>query len=248
MKVSIITVCFNSETTIKDAIESVVKQDYKNIEHIIIDGNSKDNTLNIINSYSHFAKIVSEPDKGIYDAMNKGIELATGDIIGTLNSDDIYNSADVISRIVKAFTNQNFDILYGDLYYVKKHNINNIVRKWSSNNFTEGSFRKGWHPPHPTFFVKKEVYNKYGGFNLDFKLAADFELMLRFLEKFKIKSQYLNIPMVKMRLGGATNKNFKNIFNQNIECYRAFKENSLKVTILYPFYRILPKFLQYFRK
>jgi glycosyltransferase involved in cell wall biosynthesis len=249
MKVSIITVCYNSEKYIKTAIESVLSQDYDDIECIIVDGASTDNTKEIIKSFGDKISIfISETDKGIYDAMNKGIKLATGDIIGTLNSDDLYDNNQVISEVVDKLKNSSSEILYGNLYYVKKENTDSIVRTWQTDKFISGSFKKGWHPAHPTLFVKREVYTKFGLFNLDYHLAADFELMLRFLEKYKLSNIYLNKPMVKMRLGGATNKNLRNIFNQNIECYKAFKKNQLNVSVLYPVYRLVPKIFQYFRK
>jgi len=246
MKISIITVCYNSEKYIQSAIESVINQDYKDIEYIIIDGNSTDGTIEIIKKYKNkIHKFISEPDKGIYDAMNKGIKLATGEVIGFLNSDDLYQNNSVISNIVEGFVNKDCSIIYGDLFYVKPGNPQIIIRSWNSKSFVRGSFKKGWHPPHPTFYVKREIYEKYGVFNLNYRLAADFELMLRFLENYHVKSYYLNQPLVRMRLGGATNKNLKNIVIQNIECYRAFKNNHLPVSILYPLYRLLPKLFQY---
>lgn len=249
MKISIITVCYNSEKYIKDAIESVLNQDFDNMEYIIIDGASTDKTLEIVKSYgSKINQFISEPDKGIYDAMNKGIALATGDVIGTLNSDDLYINNKVLTNISETFTNSGSNIVFGDLFYVEKENTNTIVRKWQTKSFVPGSFKKGWHPPHPTFFVANKIYKKYGAFNLNYKLAADFELMLRFLEKHHIKNAYIQKPLVKMRLGGATNKNFSNIFKQNIECYKAFRNNNLQVSFLYPFFRLLPKISQYFGK
>lgn len=246
MKISVITVCYNSEKTIETAIESIINQDYKNIELIVIDGKSTDSTLDILKKYdNHIHTLISEKDKGIYDAMNKGLQKATGDIIGTLNSDDLYVKNNILSKIVSKFNHTNCDIVYGDLYYVKQNNTNKIIRHWVTKPFKPDSFKKGWHPPHPTFFVKNHVYKNFGYFNLKYKLAADFELMLRLLEKHRINSAYINIPLVKMRLGGATNKNLKNIFNQNIECYKAFKNNNLKVSILYPFYRLIPKLFQF---
>jgi glycosyltransferase involved in cell wall biosynthesis len=248
MKISIITVCYNSEKYIQTAIDSVLQQTYEDIEYIIVDGGSIDATLSIIKPYQHkISKFISEPDNGIYDAMNKGINLATGDIIGTLNSDDLYVDEQVLSQVNEIFQNSKSDSLFADLFYVDKEDTNKIIRKWKTKEFIPGSFKKGWHPPHPTFFVKRDVYNKYGLFDLRYKLAADFELMLRFLEKNKIKSVYLNQPLVKMRLGGATNKNLKNILHQNIECYKAFKKNELDVSIFYPFYRLLPKFAQFLK-
>lgn len=248
MKISIITVCYNSEKHIKTAIESVINQTFNNIEYIVVDGASKDKTVDIVKSYGDkITKFVSEPDKGIYDAMNKGFQMATGDYLAVINSDDFYISNDAIESVVNELNKKQTDSLFADLIYVEENNTDKQVRYWKSNEFVKGSFKKGWHPAHPTFFVKNEVYKKYGYFDLSFKLAADFELMLRFLEKHQISSCYLSKPIIKMRLGGATNKNFKNIYNQNIECYRAFKVNQLPVSILYPLYRLLPKLIQFFK-
>ncbi len=248
-KISIITATFNSSSTIADCIASVNNQKYQNIEHIIVDGSSKDNTLEIINSIpNRVTKIISEPDKGIYDAMNKGIKLATGDIIGILNSDDLYCDKFVLEKVESIFKTTGVDCVHADLYYVNKENTEQIVRHWKSGDFVLGAFKKGWHPAHPTFFVRREIYEKYGLFNLDFALAADFELMLRLLERYKITSFYLPEPIVRMRLGGATSKNIKNIVKQNMECYKAFKANGLKVSIIYPLYRLLPKLKQFFHE
>jgi glycosyltransferase involved in cell wall biosynthesis len=248
LKISIITVCYNSEKHIKTAIESVINQTYKNIEYIVVDGASKDSTVDIIKSYGDkITKFVSERDKGIYDAMNKGFQMATGDYLAVINSDDFYMSNNAIESVVNELNKKQTDSLFADLIYVEENNTDKQVRYWKSNEFVKGSFKKGWHPAHPTFFVKNEIYKKYGYFDLSFKLAADFELMLRFLEKHQISSCYLPKPIIKMRLGGATNKNFKNIYNQNIECFRAFKVNDLSVSILYPLYRLLPKLIQFFK-
>lgn len=248
IKISIVTVCYNSEKHIKTAIESVINQTYPNIEYIVVDGASKDKTIEIIKSYGNkITKFVSEPDKGIYDAMNKGFRMATGDYLAVINSDDFYINNNAIELVVNELNTKKTDSLFADLIYVEENNTNKQVRYWKSKPYQQGAFRKGWHPAHPTFFVKNEVYQKYGYFDLSFKLAADFELMLRFLEKYKITSCYLPQPIIKMRLGGTTNKNFKNIFNQNIECYKAFKTNGLKVSFLYPLFRLLPKLTQYFK-
>jgi glycosyltransferase involved in cell wall biosynthesis len=251
MKVSIITVSYNSASTIRDTIESVLKQTYTDIEYIIIDGDSKDGTIDTIKNYeSMFAgrmKWISEPDKGLYDAMNKGIMLATGDVIGIVNSDDLFCDIYALEKVMRIFDeNKSLDSVYADLFYVAQDDTSKIVRRWITGN--RKPFKNGWHPAHPTLYIKKEVYNKYGLFNLDYKLAADFEIMLRFLEKYKISTYYLQEAFVKMRLGGETNKSLKNIYNQNVECIRAFHLNGLKVnSLLYPFFRILPKLLQ-FRK
>lgn len=247
MKISIITCVFNSADTLEDTIKSVLSQSYKNIEYIIIDGGSTDRSLDIIKKYQgKISKIVSEKDDGIYNAMNKGIRLATGDIIGILNSDDIYNSNDVISKIAELFNNNDIDCVYGDLYYVSMHDTNKIIRYWKSSPYKEGAFRLGWHPPHPTLFIRKEIYNKYGLFNERFKVSSDFELMLRYFEKYKINNYYYPEILVRMRVGGESNKDIKKIFIGNYYVLRAFKKNAIKVNILiYPFYRLLPKMKQY---
>lgn len=246
MKISIITVSYNSAATIETTFQSVVNQTYGDIEYIVIDGGSTDGTLEFIKKYNKFiTKWISEPDKGLYDAMNKGVKLATGDVIGLINSDDLFCDPNAIEKVIDVFTNnKNLDSVYADLFYVSQNNTDKIIRKWVTGK--KKPFKYGWHPAHPTFYIKKSVYDKYGLFDLSFKLAADFEIMLRFLDKHKITTAYLEEPLVKMRLGGETNKSFKNIYNQNKECIRAFKKNDLKVIkILYPFFRILPKFFQF---
>lgn len=217
MTISIITVCFNSEKTIEDTISSVSNQKDVNVEHILIDGASSDTTLEIIKKNPSISKFVSESDKGIYDAMNKGIVLATGDVIGTLNADDFYYDNDVLKEVEKVFLDPSVDACYGDLVYVKQNDIKQTVRFWKSTDYKEGLFKSGWMPAHPTFFVRKNVYDKFGKFRLDYKIAADFELLFRFIEQNKIKTKYIPKVMVKMRLGGTTNKNFRNIWIQNKE-------------------------------
>ena len=249
MKISIITVIYNSELTIRDTFDSVLAQTYSDIEYIVVDGFSNDNTVDIIKEYEPKFKgrmhWISEPDKGLYDAMNKGISMATGDVIGIINSDDLFCDKFAIEKIMKVFEeNALLDSVYADLYYVSQNNTSKIIRRWTTGK--QKSFKNGWHPAHPTLYIKKEVYNNYGSFNLDFKLAADFEIMLRFIEKDKITTYYLREAFVKMRLGGETNKSLKNIYLQNVECIKAFRSNGLKVNILlYPLFRILPKLLQF---
>lgn len=246
MKISIITVCYNSAATIEKTLQSVAEQTYSNLEYIVVDGNSTDTTLSIIeNNQKTITKWVSEPDKGLYDAMNKGITMATGDVIGLINSDDLFCDNKAIEKVMNVFLEHpKLDSVYADLYYVSQNNTDNVVRRWVTG--AQKKFKYGWHPAHPTLYIKKEVYNKYGLFDLDYKLAADFEIMLRFLEKYKISTYYLQEAFVKMRLGGATNKSLKNIYNQNVECISAFKRNGIKVNaLLYPFFRIVPKFFQF---
>lgn len=245
-KISIITVCYNSIATIEDTIRSVIDQSYKNIEYIIIDGGSTDGTLDVINRYdSHVDKCISESDKGIFDAMNKGVEMATGDVVGLINSDDIFNSNQSLEKVMKIFNSSpELDSLYADLYYVSQKNINNIVRYWVTGK--QKPFIRGWHPAHPAFYVKKDIYNKRGLYNVDLSLAADFEIMLRFIEKFQISTYYLEEPLVKMRLGGASNNSLRGFIKQNIQCIKAFKLNNLPVnTFMYPFNRLVPKLFQF---
>ena len=245
LKVSIITVVYNNKSTIKNAIESVLNQTYKNIEYIVIDGASTDGTIEIIESYANkMDKFVSEPDKGIYDAMNKGLKLATGDIVGILNSDDIYANNKVIETVADAFQKNDCDAIYGDLVYVDKEDLNKIIRYWKSKPFKKGLFKKGWHPAHPTYFVKKDVYDRYGLFNHDFKIAADYELMLRFMEKYNINTHYIPEVLVKMRVGGESNRSLKNILKANIECYKAWQINNLKIS---PFIVIKKPFFKLFQ-
>lgn len=229
MKISIITVSFNSVKTIQDAIESVLNQTYKDIEYIIIDGGSTDGTVELVQSYGDkISKFVSERDYGIYDAVNKGIVLASGDIIGILNSDDFYAYNDVLKDVTTAFeSDKEVGIVYGDLIYVNAEDTSKIVRTWKSGDYKKGMFEKGWHPPHPVFFVKRELYEKYGLFNLDLKIAADYELMLRFMHRYSVKSAYIPKVFVKMRVGGESNKSIFNIVKANIECVIAWKINGL---------------------
>jgi len=249
MKISIITVCYNSVTTIRDTFESVLSQTYPDIEYIVVDGDSKDETIHIIKEYEpkFYGKMrwISEPDNGLYDAMNKGIKMAKGDVIGILNSDDVFFDMSVLEKIMFVFNNTNdIEAVYADLYYVSQIDTSIIVRKWITGK--QELFNTGWHPAHPAIYIKKDVYDKYGLFNLKYKLASDFEIMLRFIDKHKIKMIYLHEVLVKMRLGGETNKNIFNIILQNIEILKAFNENKIYVNYLvYPLKRIIKKLLQY---
>lgn len=219
-KISIITVCYNSEKTILDTIKSVMSQTYPNLEHIIIDGNSTDNTLSIIKSFGDKLTFISEHDFGIYDAMNKGILIATGEVIGLLNADDFYVDDTVLSQVAKVFEDTSIQACYANLVYVDQNDTSRVIRYWESQDFKSGLFKRGWMPAHPTFFVRKQIYEQYGLFNLDHKIAADFELLFRFIEQHQIKTAYIDKVLVKMRTGGTTNKSLKNIWIQNKEIIR----------------------------
>ena len=249
IKISIITVCFNSEKTIEDTVQSVISQDYPNIEYIIVDGASKDNTLQIVEKYKDtISQIISEPDKGIYDAMNKGISAATGEVIGILNSDDVFADNSAISAIAKVFEDSSTDATYGDLVYVQSNNLNKITRNWKSKPYKEGAFLNGWMPPHPTFYVKKKYYETLGTYNLQLTSAADYELMLRFIHKHKINVAYIPKTLVKMRVGGQSNISLKNRLKANNEDRFAWKINELKPHFYTLFLKPLSKLGQFFRK
>jgi glycosyltransferase involved in cell wall biosynthesis len=229
MKVSIITVCYNADIFISSAIESVLAQSYDEVEFIVIDGGSTDGTVLIIESFgdkvTHF---ISEPDKGIYDAMNKGIGHASGDIIGFLNADDFYAHGGVLETVARCFAEHPaLEACYSDLMYVDQFDTSRIVRYWQSNPFQPGSFSRGWCPPHPTFFVRRSVYERFGGFDLSYRIAADVELMMRFLEVHKLRVKYVPDVWVKMRMGGTTNKNLRNVWVQNQEVLSALRSHGL---------------------
>ncbi len=246
MKVSIITVTYNSEEHLEETIQSVINQSYQNIEYIIIDGASTDSTLTIVEKHkSKISKVVSEKDDGLYYALNKGIELATGEIIGILHSDDFYTNLDVIKNVVETFSQNKCEAVYANLYYVNKTNTNKIIRKWNSGNYKEGSFINGWMPPHPTFFVKKEIYNKLGSFNTRLKTSADYELMLRFIHKNKIKLGYLNQFIINMRIGGQSNESVNNRVKANIEDRAAWTLNGLKPRFYTLWLKPLRKIVQF---
>lgn len=248
MKVSIITGTYNSEKYVLDCVSSINDQTYANMEHIIIDGASKDNTVEIIKKApNRVSRLISEPDGGIYNAMNKGLKLADGEILGILNSDDFYNTNNVISEVVDTFKETGADCVFGNLYYVEAENTDKIVRKWITGPYYKNAFRKGWHPAHPSFFVKREIYEKYGYFDESLDLAADFEIMLRFLEKHGISWSYIEKPLVRMRLGGATSKNITNIVKGNKECLKAFRKNKIPINNFYTVKRLVPKLKQYFQ-
>lgn len=230
MKVSIITVCLNSVDTIEETILSVKQQDYDAIEHIIIDGGSTDGTVKTLNRYRDcIFKIISESDKGIYDAMNKGLDTCSGEVVAFLNADDFYADSGIISQIINRFHSSKSDAVYGDLVYIDRSDSSRKVRYWKPGPYKKSAFYRGWVMPHPTFFCRKEIYRKYGGFNNTFKIAADFELMLRFVEKHQINVGYLPEVIVKMRTGGRANI-LNGVVRGNMEIIRAFRINGLHLS------------------
>lgn len=250
MKISVITVCYNSGKTIGHTLQSVREQTHGDIEHIIVDGFSNDNTLEVVKAEGlHVAKVVSERDKGIYDAMNKGIALASGEIVAFINADDFYASPGVLTTVAAAFERSGADCCYGDLCYVSQDDPTRTVRYWRSADFVLGSFEKSWCPPHPTFFVRRSVYQRLGGFDLSFKIAADFELMARYLEAARITSCYIPDVLVKMRLGGTTNRSLSNIFKQNTEIRRALSKNGLRSSLVsFVLTKLVSRAIQFVRR
>ena len=228
-KISIITISFNSEDTVSNTINSVKSQTYNQYEYLLIDGGSIDLTLNIAKEQDHISKIVSEPDKGIYDAINKGIKNSTGEIIGFLNSDDTFYERNSLQYIYDAF-DDNTDCVFGDLIYTDKNE--NIRRLWKGSEFKKGAFKKGWMPAHPTFYCKRSVYEKLGLYDDSFKIAGDFELMLRFLEKHNIRSKYIPKTLVNMKVGGASNNGLKSKLDILKEEFRAFDQNDININKL----------------
>jgi len=244
MKISVITISYNAEDTIEKTLKSIENQSYNNIEHIIIDGGSKDSTLEICNSFSHEAKIISELDNGVYDAFNKGLKLATGDVVGFLNADDTFYNENSIQDIVDAFSNNEADIVYGNLDYVNEES--KVIRNWISKPYEKGLVKKAWMPAHPSFYCKKKVYDRLGGYNDSFKIAGDFELCIRFIEINQVPSFYLNKKLVKMLVGGISNSALKSkwiIFKEDL---RALKINNISVNPVLFFLYKLKKLKQFF--
>jgi len=225
---SIITVVYNNEEHIGDAIQSVLSQDYDAIEYVVIDGGSTDRTLDIIHEYrDRISVVVSEPDAGIYDALNKGIGLATGQVIGFLHSDDLFAHCGVISSLASKFSETGADAVYGDLDYVQKMNSGSVVRHWRSGEFSPRKLKHGWMPPHPSFYARREVYSRLGGFDLSYRIAADYDCMLRILTDESISAAYLPEVLVKMRTGGVSNRGLLNIARKSREDYRALRSNGV---------------------
>jgi glycosyltransferase involved in cell wall biosynthesis len=247
MKISLITVCWNAEQFVSQCINSVLSQKYNDVEYIIIDGNSSDATLSIIKSFEKgIVKLVSESDEGIYDAMNKGIALATGDVIGILNADDFLADDTVLERIAEKFIESGADVVYGNLWYVDRTNLKKVIRKWISKPYTKNLFQWGWMPAHPTFYVRREIFKRYGVYNLDFKSAADYELMLRFMYKKQTKSIFIDYLLVKMRVGGVSNQSLKNRISANLNDLRAMRLNGIKWPWMTVFLKPIRKLSQFF--
>jgi glycosyltransferase involved in cell wall biosynthesis len=249
MKISIITVVRNSEATIRDTIECVLSQSYADIEYIIVDGKSTDSTLDIVQSYGNrIDTVISESDTGIYNAMNKGLRLATGDYIAFLNGDDIYAHNHIIAQVAKMAKSTHTDCLYGDLLFVDQEDTNKAVRYWQTGNFNRYKMLFGWSVPHPTLFIKRTIFQKYGLFRENFGLSGDYEMMVRYFFKEQINATYLPEVMVRMRVGGAGNSGFKSKWKGNREDYQAWRQNGLKIPFITVVLKPLRKVPQFFRR
>jgi glycosyltransferase len=230
MKISIITATWNSALTIVDTLKSLNSQDYEDIEHIIVDGGSTDDTLKLVKLYKkNPLTIITESDQGIYDALNKGISTATGDVIGFLHSDDIFFDTNVLTKVAGCFVDNIIDATYGDLEYVSKSDTSKIVRKWKSGDYNKNKFKNGWMPPHPTFYMRRQKYIDLGGFNLKYKISADYDSMLRYLWSGNIKPEYIPSVLIRMRTGGTSNRSFINIVKKTIEDKTSMSENNIPI-------------------
>lgn len=243
MKISVVTATWNSGHTIGDAVESVLMQTHQDWEHVIVDGLSCDGTLDIVHEYDgRYAgrlRVICGKDEGIYDAMNKGVAAATGDVIGILNSDDFYADSEVLAKIAEAI--EDVDAVYGNLVFVDAEDSNRVVRRWKGSQYEPGYFLKGWHPAHPTFYARRELFERYGNFDTSFAVSADFELMLRMLERPNVKSKYIDHVMVRMRMGGESTGSIKKILAGNKNIIRAFEKNGFRAPRFYTLRRLLPK-------
>jgi glycosyltransferase involved in cell wall biosynthesis len=247
LRVSIVTASFNSSATITDCLKSVASQTYP-AEHIIVDGASTDNTLELVHKISPSVRILSEPDDGIYDAMNKGIRLATGDIVGILNSDDFYAGPQVLEKVLTQFQKSGADALFADLVYVRPNNLERVVRYYSGAGFTPAKFAWGWMPPHPTFFVRRELYERYGLFRTDYKIAADYELTTRLLARHNVKYSYLPEVIVRMRTGGVSTNSLLSNWILNREILRACAENGIRTNMVKVYSKYFRKVMQLFTR
>ena len=252
MRISVITVCYNAASTLKDAVDSVLGQvpDAEapfDLEYIVVDGASTDGTLDLLAPYrERIATLISEPDQGLYDAMNKGVQAATGDVVAILNADDVYASTNVLARVAATFRDSDAEAVYGDLHYVAADDLSKVTRRWNAGTYRPGAFRRGWMPPHPALFVRRACYHRWGHFTLALRSAADYELMLRFIHRHGMTLAYLPQTLVLMRAGGVSNASLKHRIRAHREDWKAWRMNGYHpspFTMLAKPLRKLPQFL-----
>jgi len=249
MHISIITVCLNSAGTIADALESVGKQTFREIEHIVVDGVSTDGTQEIVRGFTpKVARLISEPDRGLYDAMNKGLAAASGEIIGYLNSDDVYASDDVLQKVATVFAEPDVDACYGDLVYVHRDDMSQVVRYWRSRPYSPGLVERGWMPAHPTFFVRRRLLLEEGGFNTRYRYHADFDLVVRLFLQRRIRTKYIPEILVRMRVGGKTNRSLRNIVRGNLESIDSLRSHGVPVTPMFFIGKLVSRVPQFLRR
>ena len=249
MRISVVTVCLNSVRTIRDALGSVGRQTLPGVEHIVVDGGSIDGTQEIVNGFTpKVARLIPGPDRGLYDAMNKGLAAATGDVIGYLNSDDVYACDDVLQKVARVFADDSVDACYGDLVYVQQDDMSRVVRYWRSCRYEPGLIGRGWMPAHPTFFVRRSILQELGGFNIRYRFHADFDLMVRLFLLRKIRTAYLPEILVRMRIGGKTNKSLRNIIRGNLESLESLRSHGAAVTPMFFVGKLLSRVPQFFRR
>lgn len=248
MKISVITVCFNAVNTIADTLESVATQTQPDIEHIVVDGASTDGTLEVVKRYKHVFKMISEPDQGIYDAMNKGLRLATGDVIGFLNADDVYADKRVLERVSAILVQEKLDALFGDVEFVDADNLDRPLRRYRSERFRPDRIAWGWMPAHPTLFLRRQVFERFGPFRTDYKIAGDFEMVARIFHGGTLRYRYVPEVLVRMRTGGVSTGGWRNTLLLNQEVLRACRENGIPTNMLKILSKYPIKLLEYFRQ
>lgn len=248
MKISIITVCFNAASTIEQTIKSVLAQSYSDFEYIVVDGGSKDETVKILEKYKNQIRYISEKDNGIYDAMNKGVRMATGEVIGVIGADDFYPDSDVLTKVAAAFKQNDTDSAYGDVKFVDPENTDKVVRFWKDETYKRNNWLKGWMPPHIAFYLKKSAYDKFGVYKTEFTCAGDYELMLRMLYKYNLSSQYIPSVLMTMRVGGTSSASLKHRYVANMEDRRAWKINNIKPKWYTLWWKPISKISQLFKR
>lgn len=249
MKISIITVCYNAEAHIDETLRSVVMQDHRDIEHIVVDGGSSDGTMAKVERYREvLAHVLSERDKGVYDAMNKGLRLATGEVVAFVNAGDMIARRDVLSAMVKEFERNDADVIYGDALMVDPEDITKVKRYWRGGDYDRENFRKGWMPPHLGTYIRRSAYQRFGHFREDLKVSADYELMFRFLYKHRLRARYVPKVLVRFRLGGVSNRSLAHVWRANLEVFKAWKLNGEQVSPLIVVRKPISKLWQYFKR